>query len=69
MMTAAVISTNSVPATPTPTKNDASFTIASVLCGIGVVEVAIVVTDTGGVATDSEGRDVGFEQEKREGSY
>ena len=68
MMTAAVMITNSIPATPTPTKNDASFTIAPVLCEVGVVEAAIVVTDTGGVVTGSEGRDVGFEL-KREKSY
>ena len=55
MMTAAVMSTNSVPPTPTPTN---SVTTALVLCEVGVVEAAI---DTGGMATGSEGRDVGFE--------
>ena len=63
MITAAVMSTNSVPATPTLTNSDTLFTIAPVLCGGGVVGAAIVVTDTGGVATDSEGKDVGFELE------
>ena len=67
-MAAAVMSTNSAPATPTPTKNDASFTIDPVLCVVGVVEAATVVTDTGSVATGSEGRNVSFEL-KREESY
>ena len=58
MMTAAVMSTNSLPPTPTPTN---SVTTALVLCDIGLVKAAIVVTDTGGVATGSEGGDVGFE--------
>ena len=42
MMAAAVMSTNSVPATPTPTKSDISLT-APVLCGGGVVEGATEV--------------------------
>ena len=46
-MAAAVMSTNSAPAIPTPTKNDTSFTIDPVLCVVGVVEAATVVTDTG----------------------
>ena len=58
MMAAAVMSTNNVPATPTPTN---SVTTALVLCGVGVVEAATVVTDTGGVATGSEGKDIGFD--------
>ena len=59
-MTAVVMSTNNIPATPTPIKNDVSFTIAPVLCKFGVVEAATVVTDTGGVATGLEGRNVSF---------
>ena len=43
MMAAAVMSTNSVPATPTPTK---SVMIALVLCGIGVVETSAPATPT-----------------------
>ena len=61
MMTAAVMSTNSVPATPTPTKSDASFTE---LCRFGV-EAAFVVTDNEGVTTSSESKDVGFELERK----
>ena len=36
-------------ATPTPMKSNTSFTIALVLCEAGVMEAAVVVTDTGGV--------------------
>ena len=42
MMAAAVMSTNSVPATATPTNSDISLT-APVLCGSGVVEGATEV--------------------------
>ena len=66
MITAVVMSTNSVPATPTLTNSDTLFMIAPVLCGGGVVGAAIVVTDTGGVATGSESRDVGLELEREE---
>ena len=38
-------------ATPTPMKSN---TIALMLCEAGVMEAAVVVTDTGGVATGSE---------------
>ena len=63
MMTAAMMNTNSVPPTPTPTN---SVTTALVLCEVGVVEAAIAVTDAGGGGTGSEGRDVGFELEREE---
>ena len=65
MMTAAVISANSVPATPTPTNSD---TLTPLTCGGEVVETAIVVlnsmADIGRVATGSGGRAVSVELER-----
>ena len=43
MMAAAVMSTNSAPATPTPTNSDMT---AFVLCGVGVVETSVPATPT-----------------------